>query len=485
MYVLARPENSTFVIKEIRVGGFYRDVVWQPEDLRGMLKSNSTLREEEANYSIDQGGLHVALTNASPVISIHHSWSESFYSALSRDSLIFACVVGLLTLLTLMLFRQKLLGWTDNLDAYSIVFTSVFIVFIFIPFFSAKEIESSENRTLSPFPKFNQLIWNIPGQYTKYYEDHFPFRNQLANLNNHLRLQVLKTSPLPDHLRLGKDGWLFYYIEEVRHAYIGATLFTDEELATIKRIVEEKAAYLKNRNADFYFIIPPLKHTVYPEYLPSSLRKMGPINKRDQVMAYLKENSSVKLIDPLDMYLAKKDSVRLFYKTDSHWNQLGAFYTYQLIMKRIAQDHKGMDPLTIDDFDITRSKSCTGDLLDLINLHDLYYREPYHLKLKVPGEQRLIVSYSHFGDEVDFVAYENPVDTLPRLLMFRDSYADYLKNHFSHHFSYSGFSWTHTLQPERIKLEKPDIVIFEQMERFIDDLLIENPEEIRAEIGEN
>jgi hypothetical protein len=485
MFLLTRPETSEFVIKEIRVEGFYKDIIWPAEELGGMIKSNSTIHDEEENYSIDQQGLHVAFTNASPIVSIHQSWSESFYAALSRDSLIFACVIGLLSILSLLLFRQKLLGWSDNLGTYSIVFSSFFIVFIFIPFFSAKEIESSENRILAPFPDFKQLIWKIPDQYTKYYEDHFPFRNQLANLNNKLRLKVFKTSPLPTHLRLGKDGWLFFYIEQVRNAYRGATPFTDDELSRVQRILEEKAAYLKNRNCDFYFVMPPLKHSVYPEYLPQSLKKFGALNKRDQVMVYLKENSSIKLIDPLDLFMAKKDSVRLYYKTDSHWNQLGAFYAYQLIMKRIAQDHPGMEPLSLDNYDITRSKSYTGDLLALISLNDLYYREPYHLTPKVRSEQRLIVKLKNIGDEVDYIAYENAMDSLPRLLMLRDSYADYLKDHFSKHFSYSGFSWTHTLLPERVNLDKPDIVVLEHMERFVDDLLIENPEEIRSELRKN
>ncbi|HAW52025.1 MAG TPA: hypothetical protein DCX54_06810 [Flavobacteriales bacterium] len=485
LFLLTRPEFSSFVIKEIRVGGFYREIVWTAEELQEKLRSNTTILEGGSDYSVDENGLHIVLTRTAPVVSIHQSWAESFYDALGRDSLIFACSIGVLMLLSLILFRQKLLGWSDNPGTYSIVFSSVFLVFIFIPFFSAKEIESSENRILAPFPDFNQLIWKIPAQYTKYYEDHFPFRNQLANLNNLLRIKVFNTSPLPNHLSLGKEGWLYYNIEEVRHAYVGATLFTDEELRRIKRILEEKAAYVEGRNADFYFIMPPLKHSVYPEFLPSNLRKLGPLNKRDQVMAYLKENSKVKLIDPLEMYLAKKDSVRLFYKTDSHWNQLGAFYTYQLIMKRIARDHPGLEPLSIDDYTISRSKSYTGDLLDLIDLHNLFYREPYHLTPKNPSEQHLIITYNNIGDEVDYVAYENTVDTLPRLLMFRDSYADYLKYHFSNHFSYSGFSWTHTLQPERVKLVKPDIVVFEQMERFVDDLLIENPEEVRAELRKN
>ena len=483
LMMMTRPENAAFVIEEIRVGGFYKDIVWKANELEGVLKSHSIGLEETQNYSIEEDGLHVFLSNNSPVLVIQESWTKSFYAALGKDSLIFSGLVGLLAFISLVLFRRKLLGWSDNIDAYSLVFTSVFLVYLLIPFFSAKEIESSENRTLAPFPELNQLIWKIPGQYTKYFNDHFPFRNQLANINNILRLKIFKASPLPDHLRLGKENWLYLYVEQVRYAYRGDTLFSDEQLVKIKRILEEKAAYLKNRNSDFYFIVPPLKHAVYPEYLPSILKKMRPMNKRDQVMAYLKKNSDVKVIDPLEMYLAKKDSVRLYYKTDSHWNQLGAFYAYQMIMNRIAEDHENMTPLSIDDYVISRSKSYTGDLLALINLHDIYFREPYHLKPKKSSQTRIIVKYKNIGKEINYVAYENKNDTLPRLLMFRDSFTDYLRNHMCNHFSHAGFSWTYTLEPERIKQDKPDIVVYQLMERFINELLIENPEEIRAEVG--
>ena len=54
--------------------------------------------------------------------------------------------------------------------------------------------------------------------------------------------------------------------------------------------------------------------------------------------------------------------------------------------------------------------------------------------------------------------------------MYRDSYSEYLFKHISEHFSYYGLSWTQKISAGKIKEVKPDIVVFETMERFIDKL---------------
>ncbi|MEQ8323713.1 MAG: hypothetical protein RIC15_07670 [Vicingaceae bacterium] len=482
LMVLSRPESADFHIKGLRVNGFYREISWAPSELEGNVISKSIGIEKLPNFKILKNTMHVNLSNESPILIFNETWADALYGFIGRDSKWLGLVLGLIAFVLLIFYRKSWLSWAYQLPAYPLLLSSVFIAFLLIPFFSEKELESSENRSLAPMPSLNQLIWSIPNKYNKYFDDHFPFRNQLANINNILHLRIFKTSPLPDHLRIGKEDWLYIYVKPVRYAYRGDSLFSDEQLDIIKRNLEEKAAYLKMHGSDFYFIMPPLKHTVYPEYLPQSLSKKGRMNKREQLMAFLKKESSINLIDPLDMLVARKDSVRLYYKTDSHWNQLGAFFTYQMIMERIGKDHPGSKPLSIDQYNIKRSKVYTGDLLALINLHTMYYREPYHLSPKFPVHTEVLMRFGTVGSEVSYVAYANQDSTLPRLLMVRDSYADYLRNHLSNHFSYSGFSWTKVLEPERVKNDKPDIVVFEMMERFINHLLRENSEEIKKEV---
>ena len=63
----------------------------------------------------------------------------------------------------------------------------------------------------------------------------------------------------------------------------------------------------------------------------------------------------------------------------------------------------------------------------------------------------------------------------PDLVMFRDSYAVYLKPLLSEHFQRSAFIWTPIFHADIVEIEQPDIVIHELLERFIDDLLLNDP----------
>jgi len=66
-----------------------------------------------------------------------------------------------------------------------------------------------------------------------------------------------------------------------------------------------------------------------------------------------------------------------------------------------------------------------------------------------------------------------------KMVIFRDSYTVYLRPFLNEHFSRSSYMWTPLFHPEVIDTEKPDIVIHEVMERFIDDLLLDDPGEPR------
>ena len=73
------------------------------------------------------------------------------------------------------------------------------------------------------------------------------------------------------------------------------------------------------------------------------------------------------------------------------------------------------------------------------------------------------------------VFYQGKTTDAPKLIMNRDSYSNFLIPYFAPHFSRQGYLWTPIFFPTIIQKEKPDIVITEMMERFLDDLLVENP----------
>jgi hypothetical protein len=116
-----------------------------------------------------------------------------------------------------------------------------------------------------------------------------------------------------------------------------------------------------------------------------------------------------------------------------------------------------------------------GDLIDLLNLKGHFSRRGIFLTPKFEVQAEAAESGSLMGNEVKVDKYTIPQRAdLPKLLMYRDSFTGYLKLPLSNHFFESTFIWDRNLNVERIDQEKPDIIVLEMMERFVDHLLTEN-----------
>ena len=80
---------------------------------------------------------------------------------------------------------------------------------------------------------------------------------------------------------------------------------------------------LQERDCEFVLMIAPMKDNVYPEYMPSSVHKIGKISRAEAQIRYLEENSNVDCIYMSEILLKHKDDIYPSFnqKYDaSHWN---------------------------------------------------------------------------------------------------------------------------------------------------------------------
>ena len=475
VFITFGDEPASWHLRSIRIAGGYKPVSWDAKALRSMLKYGNESEKTNTNIQLDDQAVHVQLSRKFPLLVVTSKLTDELYNELYNSLFHISRSTALLSwavlLLIFILVRKK---WTS--PSREVNFCAVFLAIVFTPLFTQKDYETSENRALAPFPDLDQNIWKLPRAYTAYYDDHFPFRNSFSRLDNAIKIRLFGVSPKPDYVKIGEDGWLFYAQQKVVNVYRQTPGYTDEELRRIANYLENIDAAFKEQDIDFYFMLTPLKHAVYPEYLPLSMRKPEGKNRREQLMAYLKAHSTLQLIDPYEVLAAQKDSVMVYYKTDTHWNKLGAFLVYQQMIKKMQKNHPQLKPLSLSQFEVEKKTSWEGDLVTLINVKNIFSGDAYHLIpkfTKKAGDARIAPS---LGTEQSYLYYEADSSDAPRLLMYRDSFGEYLRMYLSENFSYSGYSWTRKLNPERIKQADPDIVVLEVFERFIDNLLPEEKE---------
>ena len=363
-----------------------------------------------------------------------------------------------------------------------IAFSIVFVVFIILPLISSFlpiniDIQSTEKRVLASKPKFMlSVLSSLPQAFDAFYNDHFPFRNPMIRWNSIIKICVFKDSPVPSKVIIGKKGWLFYADEGALDNFKRVQLFSGNELKMIQRTVESRNEFLKRQGIAYYLVFTPEKQTVYPELMPDSIVPMNKVSKFEQIIGYLRKYSSVKIIDVRDDLFVERGKHILFRRIDTHWNQYGAFISSVAILRVIANDFPVIKTLipSVNDFVIKSEVVSRGDLTDMLAIGSDIFHE--RVPRMIPKDERRMqelrtIDYQKPLGIEKLVIREIPDSQLPRLIVFRDSFASALVPFLSNCFSRSVYVWSFSQDPGLITQEKPNIVIDEINERYLYTLL--------------
>ena len=345
---------------------------------------------------------------------------------------------------------------------------------------------SKEKREIAKAPEPSLIFSSFPEyvrQFEKYYGDSFGFRDRLILWNGLLRLRAFDDSHTIMEVRLGREGWLFYTSERVLDDYINVIPFKSEDLEKMGRVLEERRVWLEGKGIKLFILVAPNKPTVYSEYLPRYIHKVGKESRLDQVKTYLEcYYPKLEFVDVREALSKAKRTQRLYYKTDTHWNGYGAFIAYRELMERIALQFPTVKKLSLDDFTVNIQKFKDGYEAAVLSLSDYFTDEQIMLVPKFTPRARDLsppLANSAAGRR-DTIIMEVDDPQLPKAVVFRDSFSESLIPFLSESFRRSVFVWKFEFTPELIEREKPDIVIVECVERYIHWLAKENPPEVRA-----
>lgn len=197
-------------------------------------------------------------------------------------------------------------------------------------------------------------VKQFPGAYESYVKENFNLPQWFVQLNAMVKVYVFGVSP-NDNIALGKDGFYFEGMGTSRVEkeiverfdniadYMGQAQFTEDQLLQWKMALEQRRYWLQQQGSEYVFVLAPTKAFVYPEYLPSNLRKargQGGQTRYEQLSRYLRAYADVPFVDLLPPLLEAKARTAyplLFYKTDFHWNYYGAFFAYKAIVKELER----------------------------------------------------------------------------------------------------------------------------------------------------
>jgi hypothetical protein len=341
------------------------------------------------------------------------------------------------------------------------------------------EVLMPEKRRPAPPPPW-RFSRHFPGKFDAYFGDRFGFRSKLVQLCNCYRVLGLGLSTCP-YVVLGKHGWLFVDSDASIDDHAGKSPFSDEELEAWRRIVEERRDWLAQRGIASLLVVAPNKESIYPEFVPDDRGPAGR-TRLDQLLAYLQSRSDAAVLDLRPALLAAKASENgnIYQRRDTHWNDRGAFAASRAICDALRPSSPNLPRAERSQYE---AKECSyppdsagPDLVGMLGLGS-WLTERY-AKLEPRGPRRAWLAPLQLRpDQLQLKAtrattYEVADSTLPRLVVFGDSFTWTLAPFLAEHFQRSVFichQWS--LDRALVEEEQPQVVVFEVCERFMRHIL--------------
>jgi hypothetical protein len=330
----------------------------------------------------------------------------------------------------------------------------------------------SDMRARAECPK---LEWNwqrlraFPEDYEGYFNDHLGFRGPLIRAQSLIKVRGLGVSSSANVL-LGKDGWLYYSHLAPGTDHVEMRPFTQDELARWARVLQRRHDWLQRRHCHYLLFVPPDKQTIYPEFLDPELRARHATGRLDQLLAYLREYTTVQVVDVREALWQCKPSARLYHKSDTHWAARGAFVGYQGVADALAKWFPQLRPFRLKQFQEVHCGGPGDDLARMLGLRDLYPEDQLDLVATVPLYSRKseIPVEPPKNAVLDFsppAAFVHPNTSLPRAVLFHDSFALGFAHLLEEHFQRLVAVWHDDFHQDVIEHERPDVVIHELLER--------------------
>jgi hypothetical protein len=318
-----------------------------------------------------------------------------------------------------------------------------------------------EKRILATLPKWQENgLWNqnYLSQLGDYYTDHFAFRSEVVEANAVLS-NVLGMSGQDAVIR-GKEGFLFY--KDSLDSYLGKTVLDERQLFSTVRMLELMEEYSAQQGVRFVFTVAPNKNTLYPQYMPYYYQKMSAESDLDRLTKRL-DKSTVPYVDLKKAFL-EQDEV-LYHKLDSHWNNKGAALAMSSILDNLAQEHVDYGAISY-----TERKDFEGDLYGMVFPHgqkkdtNIYYQKEFGF------------SYDDGFRSVEDIAVHTVHESKDgTAVVFRDSFGNSLLPFLAEEYKDAFFSRAVPYQIDLIEKRAADTLIFEIVERHLQNLAAQLP----------
>lgn len=338
----------------------------------------------------------------------------------------------------------------------------------------ARGPQQPEHRVAAPkpgLPSSGVELYKFPGAYEAYFKDSFGLRDTLLRWHSLQSLALFDTSPTTQVL-LGRQGWYFYTGNSSVEVWRGLLPFRESDLVAWKTGLEARRDWLREQGIEYLFVIAPNKETVYPDFMPESLEKLGP-TRLEQFADYMAQHSDLDFLDLRGPFAEarKQDQPHehLYLEEGTHWNARGALVAYHAILEHLARRTPELAPLPDAQWQRVPFDSSGDTWASNMYIGDRSRQREIGLMRPVGSARSRILNPGRegpFGPGRKFLrGTEDP--NQPRAVLFHDSFGPYIENMLAEHFSRLLCEWTYDFDSPEVLSFKPRVVIELWVERAL------------------
>ena len=356
----------------------------------------------------------------------------------------------------------------------------VFVVPVILMNHQSGKISTAENRRLADFPKIydtsGKLNPNLQAEFSSWFGDNLGMRDDYIKLSSNIQYKVLNKSS-SQKVEIGRDGWFFYTMDNNMDIAKGKyPNFGEDMLADICDQQIKISNKLKEQGIDYVLVLPASKVSIYPEYIASGDYSVTR-TPSDMLADYIETHSDVKVVRLKDALLKAKDSGQLYFKTDTHWNEYGAYIAYCEIIRKMNE--WGMIDTPPADVTFYEGKY-HGEMSAMLGDPNLLPDEDCpKSKITEPKAQKITSGerYDAFQNLLREVGNTNPCTTYvnnsivsPKVLMYSDSLFGgewNVREMLAENFVEYTDIYSNRIEQRLVDFFQPDIVLYEIGERYL------------------
>lgn len=354
-----------------------------------------------------------------------------------------------------------------NTSKADIMLVMAFFTMLFIPMMriNTAKVSDWENKTLKKYsPLFRNGKFNdaFGKHFNDWFSDRFFLRKPVIRTYNRMISKLKKNEH--KYVLVGQDNWLFYRSKNNILDYQNRLNFADRHLHQAVNYLKDINEWAKENNKAFYVLFAPDKYRIYSEYYPTYIKRTSGEKRSavSRIVSELRNNTDVRVYYPYGILQKNKDKGLLYWKGDTHWNELGSYIAYTGFIDLVKRGVPGITPLDLP-FDIEYEEQ-KGDLSFMAPDAEINFKPAIHKKTSYQFKAKCYeTGMNKDGTSKNYrcLNKEAPPGS-KKAVVLRDSFYRGMAPYMSEHFSQVDEYWQRDVTPNILEeMRHFDVLIYE------------------------